>query len=155
MLKGQQIVKNRAGIIKLLNQALAAELEAAYYYRYIAHYATGLHGRQVASMFSEMSESEWRHVGEIMDRIFQLGGTPFEKLSQAEKTAYGKCPPMPKKANDWKAMVNAALKMEQTAIDFYRGCMDDVHEDPVTLHLLRELLEDEVGDEDNLAALLD
>ncbi len=155
MLKGQQIVKNRTGIIKLLDQAAAAELEAAYYYRFLSHYATGLHGRQVAGAFSEMSESEWRHVGELMERIFQLGGKPFEKLSQAEKTAFAKCPPVPAKANDWKALVKAALKMEQQAIDFYRGCMDDVHEDPVTLHLLREILEDEVGDEDNLASLLE
>ena len=155
MLKGQQIVKNRAGIIKLLNQAAATELEAAYYYRYLSLYATGLHGRQVASAFSEMSESEWRHVGELMDRIFQLGGKPFDKVAQAEKNAFSKCPSVPKKANDWKAMVKSALKMEQDAIDFYRGCMDDVHEDPVTLHLLREILEDEVGDENTLAALLD
>lgn len=155
MLKGQQIVKNRTGIIKLLNQAAAAELEAAYYYRYISHYATGLHGRQVAGTFEKMAEGEWAHVGELMERIFQLGGKPFEKISAAEKETFAKCPPLPKKANDWKAMLKAALKMEQAAIDFYRGCMDDVHEDPVTLHLLRELLEDEVEDEANVASLLE
>lgn len=154
MLKGQQIVKNRTEIIKILNQAAATELEAAYYYRYLSYYATGLQGRQVAEVLEIMAEGEWKHVGEFLERIFQLGGTPFKKVGEAEKNAFAKCPSPPKNPGDWKAMLKAALKMEAAAIDFYRGAMEKVHEDPVTLHLLREVLEDEIGDEDNLAALL-
>lgn len=154
MLKGQQIVKNRVEIIKILNQAAATELGAAYFYRFLSHYATGLHGRQVAGIFSTMADGEWRHTGEFMERIFQLGGKPFTKTGDADKFAFSKVPPPPKKPSDWKAMVKAALKLEQEAIDFYRGAMEKVHEDPVTLHLLRETLEDEVNDESELAALL-
>lgn len=155
MLRGQQIVKNRNEIIKLLNQAAAAELEAAYYYRFLSKYATGLSGQQVAGIFAEMAEGEWKHVGAFMERIFQLGGVPFESVAQAPKVSFAKCPLPPKKSNDWKAMVKSALKMEEEAIDFYRGSMEKVHDDPVTLHLMRETLEDEIGDEAGLAALLE
>ena len=155
MLKGQQIVKNRNEIIKLLNQAAATELEAAYYYRFLSKYASGLAGRQVAEIFTTMAEGEWKHCGEFMDRIFQLGGKPFPKLVDAGKHAFSKAPSPPAKPTDWRKMVKDALKLERDAIDFYRGAMGKVHEDPVTLHLLREALEDEIEDEDNMAALLD
>lgn len=155
MLKGQQIVKNRGEIIKLLNQAAAAETVAAYYYRYLALYASGLHGRQVAAVFEEMSSSEWEHAKGFMERIFQLGGKPFDKLSEADKVSFSKCPPPPKSPTDWKKMLKNALAMEQDAIEFYRSCMEKIHEDPVTLHLVREALEDEVEDESTIAALLE
>ncbi|HSC76968.1 MAG TPA: ferritin-like domain-containing protein [Candidatus Acidoferrales bacterium] len=155
MLKGQEIVKNRKQIIEWLNRAAAAELQAAYRYLYLSHVASGMHGREVAENFAKMAQSEWGHVSAMMKRIVQLGGRPFERLSDAEKLSYSKLPAPPKDVTDWKKMLKDGIGAEQDAIEFYRGIMGDIHEDPVTLHLIRETLEDEVEDEHELASLLE
>lgn len=155
MLRGQEIVKNRNDIIKELNRAAAAELQAAYRYLYLSHTATGMHGREVAERFEEMAKSEWEHVGAFMKRIVQLGGMPFQKLGDAEKLSFSRYLLPPKDPANWKQMLKDSIQGEREAIDFYRGLMEKVHEDPITLHLLREALEDEVEDEHELASLLE
>ncbi|MEE8199787.1 MAG: ferritin-like domain-containing protein [Candidatus Acidoferrales bacterium] len=154
-LKGQEIVKNRADIIKDLNRAVAAELLAAYRYLYLSKYASGMHGQEVAERFAKMANDEWGHVGMFMERIIQLGGRPFERVSEAEKVAFGKYLLPPKDETDWKKMLKDSLEGERDAIDFYHKLLQKVHtDDAVTTHLVREALEDEVGDEHALATLL-
>ena len=156
MLKGQQIVKNRAEVIAALNRAAAAELQAAYRYLYLSHYATGMHGREVAERFTEMAKSEWEHVSNFLARIVQLGGKPFERVAEAEKLSYGSYKLPPKDATDWKRMLKDSLASEQEAIEFYSALLEKVRDtDPVTAHLVREALEDEVEDEHQLASLLE
>lgn len=155
MLKGQQIVKNRSEIIKELNRAVAAELQAAYRYLYLSHYASGMHGREVAEKFAAMAKGEWGHVSAFMERIVQLGGTPFQKLNEAEKFSFSRLLPVPKNPTDWKRMLKDSIRGEQDAIQFYFDLMEKVHGDAVTLHLVREALEDEVKDEHELASLLE
>ncbi len=155
MLKGQEIVKNRRETIQALNQAAAAELQAAFRYLFLSHYATGFHGQQVAEKFAAMAKDEWEHASSFMERIVQLGGTPFQKLSEAEKLSFSRTLPTPKNPTDWKKMVRDSLQGERDAIEFYRKLMKVVHDDPVTNHLVRETLEDEVKDEHDLAGLLE
>lgn len=155
MLKGQQIVKNRTETIKGLNRAAAAELQAAYHYRLLSVYASGLHGREVAEHFAEMANHEWQHAGSFMERIAQLGGVPFEKLSEIEKLSFGRTPRLPKDPTDWKRMLKDSVQLEREAIEFYSLLLEKVHGDPVTHHLVREALEDEVKDEHELASLLE
>ncbi|MBI2955746.1 MAG: ferritin [Acidobacteria bacterium] len=156
MLKGQEIVKNRKEIIEALNRAAAAELQAAYRYLYLSHYATGMHGREVAENFEEMAKSEWEHVSTFLKRIIQLGGTPFQKLAEAEKLSYAKFIPPPKDATDWERMLKDSIKGEQEAIEFYSDLYERIEStDPVTAHIVREALEDEVEDEHELANLLE
>ncbi|MFQ5818048.1 MAG: ferritin-like domain-containing protein [Terriglobia bacterium] len=155
MLRGQEIVKNRKDIIAALNRAAAAELLAAYRYLYLSHYATGMHGREVAERFTEMATSEWQHAGSLLARIIQLGGIPFQKLSEAEKLAFGRYLLPPKDPTNWKQMLKDSIQSEREAIDFYNRLLVKVRDDdPVTAHLVREALEDEVEDEHKLACLL-
>lgn len=156
MLKGQEIVKNRAEIVRDLNRAAAAELQAAYRYLYLSKYATGMHGREVAERFAEMATGEWGHVGAFMERIVQLGGTPFQKPAEAEKLSYAKYALPPKDSADWKRMLKESLEGERAAIGFYHGLLTKLNnDDPVTAHIVREALEDEVEDEHKLACLLE
>ena len=156
MLKGQEIVKNRAEIIKDLNRAAAAELLAAYRYLHLSKYATGMHGREVAEKFTAMANDEWGHVATFLDRIVQLGGRPFERVSEAEKLSYSKPMLAPKDPADWKRMIKDSLEGERDAIEFYHKLLQKIHmEDAVTMHIVREVLEDEVEDEHTLASLLD
>lgn len=156
MLKGQEIVKNRAEIIKELNRAAAVELQAAYRYLFLSKYASGMHGREVAEKFAEMANGEWGHVATFLERIVQLGGRPFDKLSDGDKLAFGRYPLPPKDATDWKRMLKDSLETERAAIEFYHDLLDKVHmKDAVTMHIVREALEDEVEDEHTLASLLE
>jgi ferritin-like protein len=156
MLKGQEIVKNRAEIIKDLNRAVAAELLAAYRYLYLSKCASGMHGREVAEEFAEMANDEWGHVATFMERIVQLGGIPMERPGDAEKISYAKWTPAPKDPTDWKRMLKDSLEGERAAIDFYHKLLQKVHtDDAVTMHIVREALEDEVEDEHTLANLLE
>jgi bacterioferritin len=156
MLKGQQIAKNRNDTIKALNKAAAAELQAAHYYRLLSLYATGLHGREIAEQFAEMANHEWEHAGKFMERIVQLGGVPFESLSEADKISFGRAGRLPKDPSDWRRMLKDTVALEQEAIEFYHNLLLEVHtNDAVTHHLVREALEDEVKDEHELASLLE
>ena len=76
MLRGQEIVKKRDDIIKALNQALAAEGLAAYRYLYLAEWCTGHASHEAKEAFTVMAQEEWGHVGKLLQRIVQLGGTP-------------------------------------------------------------------------------
>jgi bacterioferritin len=156
MLKGQQIAKNRNDTIKALNKAAAAELQAAHYYRLLSFYATGMHGREIAEQFAEMANHEWEHAGKFMERIVQLGGVPFESLSEADKISFGRAGRLPKDPSDWRRMLKDTVALEQEAIEFYHNLLLEVHtNDAVTHHLVREALEDEVKDEHELASLLE
>lgn len=156
MLKGQQIAKNRNDTIKALNKAAATELQAAHYYRLLSLCATGMHGREIAETFAEMATHEWEHAGKFMERIVQLGGVPFETLSEADKVSFGRPGRLPKDSTDWKRMLKDAIALEQEAIEFYHNLLLEVHtNDAVTHHLVREALEDEVKDEHELASLLE
>jgi len=156
MLKGQQIAKNRTDTIKALNKAAAAELQAAHFYRLLSLCATGMHGREIAETFAEMATHEWQHAGNFMERIVQLGGVPFQSLSEADKVSFGRAGRLPKDPTDWKRMLKDAIALEQEAIEFYHNLLLQVHmNDAVTQHLVREALEDEVKDEHELASLLE
>lgn len=156
MLRGQEIVKNRKEIIAELNRAAAAELQAAYRYLYLSHYATSMHGREVAERFAEMAKSEWEHTSTFLERIVQLGGVPFQKLSEVDKLSYARYLPPPKDPANWKQMLKDSLEAEREAIDFYHRLAGRLWgEDPVTAHLVRHALEDEIKDEHTLACLLD
>ena len=155
MLKGQEIVKNRKQTIEALNRAAAAELQAAYRYLFLSEYASGMHGREVAEKFAEMAQGEWKHVSVFLKRIIQLGGKPFDHVTEADKLSFSKYLAPPKDPTDWKRMLKDSIAGEQDAIQFYRDLMGEVHEDPVTLHLVREALEDEVEDEHELASRLE
>jgi len=156
MLRGQEIVKNRKEIIDNLNKAAAAELLAAFRYRYLSVYATGMHGREVAERFTKMANHEWEHVGTFLARIVQLGGIPFQRLSEAEKLAFGRYLLPPKDPANWKQMLKDSIQSERDAVDFYSKLLEKLREtDAVTHHIVREALEDEIEDEHELASLLD
>lgn len=155
MLRGQEIVKNRREIIADLNRALAAELADAYRYRFLALWASGLKAELLAKLFAEMSEHEWAHAGTFMKRIIQLGGRPLQRLSEVEKLSYALYKNPPRDPTNLRAMLEDSLKGEQAAIDFYASMLRKLREtDPLTYHIIRESLEDEVEDEQRLAAML-
>jgi bacterioferritin len=151
MLRGQEIVKKREEIVKCLNQALAAEGLAAYRYLYLAQWVTGHGAHEAAEIFSEMAQDEWGHLGRLLERVVQLGGTPVLSPTEWEKHSFDKYKAPPKDGSRLSQILEDSLDAERSAISFYQEVAQKTqHEDFVTFKLVSELLADEVEDEHKL-----
>ncbi len=155
--KSREMVGNAAKeIIDLLNQALAAEILAAYRYLYLSKWASGIASPEIAERFEEMSKDEWGHAAAFMGRIIQLEGKPLSNLRDLEKRAYMKYHEPPDRRSDLQAMIRDSLEEERQAIEFYNALAEKVqHEDPVTYMLAATILADEAKDEEDLESLLE
>lgn len=155
MLRGQQIVKNREEVVRLLNQALAAEGLTAYRYLYLSHWLSGHGAHEASEVFSKAASEEQAHVAQIMERIVQLGGVPLLSPSVWEKHSYAKYMPPPKDPAKVVAAIEQSIDAERQAIDFYNKLCEKVqHTDHVTYQLAARLLADEVEDEHKFEAFL-
>jgi bacterioferritin len=154
--KGAQIVDiNLNELIDDLNKALAAEALAAYRYRLLSKLASGINSPQIAEVFEEMSNDEWKHVGLFMERIVQLEGTPITNTSDLQRRSYTTYKEPPKDPTDLEKMIRDSVEDERAAIEFYNNLYHKTqHADPVTAHMVQEILADEVEDEDTLLRLL-
>ncbi len=156
MLRGQEIVKKRDEIVKALNQALAAEGLAAYRYLYLAEWMTGPAAHEARELFTKMAQDEWGHMGRLLARIAQLGGTPLISPSDWEKHSFTKYKTPPKDSSKIKQVLEDSLEDERAAISFYQELAQKTqHDDFVTFQLAGELLADEVEDEHHLASFRD
>ena len=145
----------RQEIIVDLNRGVAAELNDAYRYLLLSKLAAGLHAPAVASFFADTARDEWRHMGEMIERIIQLGGRPMAGPHEAAELSYASYEPPPGADTDLSRMLEDSLKGERAAIRFYAalfGATKDV--DPVTAEMARAQLADEIADEDELEGLL-
>ncbi len=154
--KGKEIVGAKASeIVQRLNQAMAAEALDAYRYLYLSKWAAGLDAPEVAELFYRISEHEWQHLGNFMERVIELGGIPITRTSEFEKLSYTAYMEPPKDRAALKKMVEDSLVGERKAIEFYQElaslCRDA---DPVTFLMAMQALADEVKDEEELENLL-
>jgi bacterioferritin len=65
---------DRKTVIRILNEALAAELVCILRYKRHHHMATGIHAQAVAAEFLEHAQEEQEHADKIAERITQLDG---------------------------------------------------------------------------------
>ncbi len=154
--KGVEIIDiNVKELIKDLNRALAAEALAAYRYKLLSKLASGINSPQVTEVFNEMSDDEWNHVGLLMERIVQIEGKPIANTSDWQKYSYTTCKEPPKNPTDLEKMIKDSVEDEREAIDFYNKLYSKTqHADPVTAHVIQQILADEVEDEDKLLRLI-
>ena len=95
--------------------------------------------RTLPPFLQEHMEQEMKHFEKLTHRIHELGGHPVFQLTDIEKRT-------PFKIEDCKdamGMVNILAKQEQIAIKEYKSAISKVVKDPVTQHLLIEILADE------------
>ncbi len=153
--KGKEIVGvNLKELLKLLNKALADEWLAYYQYWVGSKIAVGRMRGIVAGELAEHAKEELEHADKLTERIIQLGGTPLinpEQWQQQTNCGYDE----PSDPNT-KKLVEQNIKGEQCAIDVYQKLLQMLEgKDPITAHLVLEILEDEVEHEDDLEAILE
>jgi bacterioferritin len=153
--KGREIVElDVKELIELLNKAYADEWLAYYQYWVSAQIVKGRMKNAVVSELTEHAGDELKHAEMLSDRIIQLGGTPITNITELNDRANCKYaePTNPDSVEILKQVIDG----ERCAIDIYNKLLDRVaHKDPITYHVILEILEDEVEHEDDFEAILE
>ncbi len=153
--KGKEIVGVKVDeLIKKLNKALADEWLAYYQYWVGSKVAVGRMRGIIAGELAEHADEELKHANMLTERIIQLGGAPLLNPEQwAKETNCGYDEPTDPNT---KKLVKQNIKGEQCAIAVYKKLLEFVDgKDPITYHMILEILEDEVEHEDDLEAILE
>jgi bacterioferritin len=142
-------------IVGLMNRALADEWLAYYQYWVGAKVVRGNMRPQVQAELEEHANEELKHANMLAERIIQLGGTPL--LSPAEWTEEANCSYEAPNDENVKKILAQNIKGEQCAIGVYHALFQKVKEarDAISLNMVRKIMEDEVGHEQDLQDLLD
>ncbi len=153
--KGTEIVRTDVKkLLELLNTALADEWLAYYQYWMGAKVVKGPMRDAVVAELEEHAKEELEHADRFAERIIQLGGTPLlrpEEWYKATHCGY-EAPEDPFVA----AILKQNLEGERCAIDFYRSLLETVKDkDPITFHMVAEVLGDEVEHEEDIENMLE
>ncbi|MBN2144269.1 MAG: ferritin [Candidatus Aureabacteria bacterium] len=140
-------------LLTLLNKAYADEWLAYYQYWVGAKVAVGRMRGIIAGELEEHADEELKHAKMLTERIITLGGTPLlkpEDLLKQTNCGYD-APSDP----DTISLLKQNIKGEQCAIETYNKLLEFVKDkDPITYHMVLEILEDEVEHEEDLESLL-
>jgi bacterioferritin len=153
--KGREIVgMDIDKLIELLNKALADEWLAYYQYWVGAKVVKGPMRGAVEAELVEHAGEELQHAEMLTDRIIQLGGTPI--LSPEEWYKMTNCGYDAPKDESVRAILEQNINGERCAIEVYQKLLDTLEgKDPITYHMVAEILEDEVEHEEDLEAIMD
>lgn len=156
--KAREIVGPKVDeLIGELMSAYADEWLAHYYYKLAAKLAEGINSDAVAKIFNEMATEEAEHADELAERIIHLGAEPIGDFAQiVEKATYKKVV-LPADASDYVGYLKAGIAAERAAIEVYNRLLTKLRDeikDPVSFHLIRHIMGEEVEHEDKLETLL-
>jgi len=153
--RGKEIVGvNVDDLLTQLNKALADEWLAYYQYWVGSKVAVGRMRGIIAGELEEHANEELKHANMLTERILQLGGAPLSNPQQWQKES--NCGYDEPVDPNTKSLLKQNIKGEQCAIDVYKKILEKVAgKDPITYHIILEILEDEVEHEDDLEAILE
>jgi bacterioferritin len=142
---------NAETVVRLLNEALAAEVICIL--RYQRHYfmTAGVSARHVKAKFLQYVAEERAHADQLAERIVQLGGEP--NLSPEWLLNRGHAEHVD--GDSLVEMITADLLAERISIDSYRAMIASIgDDDPTTRQVLERILAQEEAHAENLAGLL-
>ena len=155
--KGAEIVKKGGAglndLIKKLNKAYADEWLAYIQYWTGAQIIEGKMRPDIQKELLEHAGEEFAHAQMLADRIIQLGGTPLlEPKDWLKESGCGYAVP---RDFDSRAILEQNIEGERCAIETYNDLLNYVKlsKDPVTFHIIRKILAEEVEHEQDLEDL--
>jgi bacterioferritin len=153
---GREIVDlDVAALVTDLRRAYLMELQTFYSYWLTAVVADGWHGHELAEEFKKEALEELGHAERLAMRIQELGGDPVVDPGDWAAGAGGPWTAPRRDRTDADGMVADQIRGEAAAIRHYNAIAKMVFgKDPVTYHLISEMLADEVGHEERLESLL-
>lgn len=148
--KAKEIVKaNLQEVISDLQKAYADEWLAHYQYWLTSQWIRGMDADTIKQVLQQQSIDELGHAEKLANRIIQLGGTPvmqFEQLVLSSGCGYKSPPSDP---SNLKQVIQDVLEAEACAIETYNKLSEKYRmTDLVTHEIFEDLLQDEVGDEE-------
>jgi bacterioferritin len=155
--KGVEIAQkggiNVKELIKKLNKAYADEWLAYIQYWTGAQVIEGFMRPDVQKELMEHANEELGHAQKLSDRIIQLGGSPL--LDPKDFFKETNCGYLTPKDYDVKSLLKQNISGERCAISVYNDILNYVRlgKDPITFHIIRGILEDEVEHEQDLEDL--
>jgi len=132
-------------LLEMLNEAIARELQVSIQYMWHHVMATGMRSPAVRDRLRMIAIQEMTHAERIAERLSYLGGVPTTKPAPI---ALG---------GSLREMLQADLKAEEEAIEFYRRIIKQAieEEDYTTKRLFEEILGDEEEHHDEFGSLLE
>ncbi|GAB4317889.1 MAG: hypothetical protein Kow0074_06760 [Candidatus Zixiibacteriota bacterium] len=137
-------LKEKDELLGLLNKALGWELRAYAMYAHYAAYVKGLESISLGAHFEEEATESIGHAKQVRDVIALLGGIAITDRDATEIVH----------TDDWKVMLQEALKTETTAAKTYQEIMPLVKEHPGITHTLMHIYMDELNAVDEVNTLL-
>lgn len=153
--KGKEIVGvDLEKLLDMLNKAFADEWLAYYQYWVGARVAQGIMRQPVAAELEEHAQEELKHAEMLAERIMTLGGTPLlTPKAWFDKSDCGFAEP---KDFQTKVLLEQNIRSERCAIIHYTKLLEFVKDkDPITYHMVLEILEEEVEHEEDLESILE
>lgn len=138
-------MKTSKELLKLLNDAVARELQVSIQYIWQHVLLTGVKGFAVKDELKKIAIAEMKHAEEIAERLAYLGGVPTTKPSPIFV------------GNDLKEMIKQDVKDEEGAIKLYKEIIALARKegDEVTEKMFRDILAGEEGHHDTFTSLLE
>ena len=137
------VVKVSKELLKMLNDAIAREIQVAIQYMWQHVQWVGVKGFAVHDEFKSIAVVEMKHAEKIAERLFYLGEIPTTKPNTIN---VGKT---------LKQMITADIKAEEDAIKMYKGIIEKASKegDTTTAFIFKEILEQEEEHHDTFTTL--
>lgn len=128
----------------MINQALAAELQAIIQYQWHHVMIKGMHSSELSEVFMKASLSEMKHAEQIAERLYYFDVAPTIKPNPI---AVG---------GDAPTMIRADIKAEEEEITLYKTIIKQASSegDETTRLLFEEILSEEEEHHDTFTTLL-
>ena len=139
------VTKASATLLKMLNEAIARELQVAIQYMWQHVQWSGVKGFAVHDELKSIAIAEMKHAEAIAERLFYLGDIPTTK-------------PNPIFVGDTlKQMIERDVTDEANAITLYKQIVEQARKenDETTNRLFREILQQEEDHHDTFTTLLE
>lgn len=141
-------VLSDANLLKLLNDAMAAELVSMLRNRSHHFVVHGIHSPDIAQNFLDHANEDLSNADQFAARIVQLGGTPDFSPDQLIARSHARHA----EGHSLSGRLRENMTSKRLAIDAYRGLIRYLNEsDPITLRLLNDLVEIKERQGDELA----
>ncbi len=143
--KQVSVVKASSELLKLLNDAIAREMQVSIQYMWQHVQWSGVKGFAVHDELQSIAVAEMKHAEAIAERLYYLGGTPTTK-------------PTPIFVGEsLKEMIAQDIKDEENAIKLYQQIVDKARkeDDETTNRLFREILQQEEDHHDTFTTLIE
>jgi bacterioferritin len=143
--KMQPVVKISQDLMKMLNDAIAREIQVSIQYMWQHVQWGGVRGFAVQNELKSIAVAEMKHAEKIGERLYYLGGIPTTKPNPIFV------------GTSLKEMITQDIKDEENAIHLYKDIIDKAkaENDETTHHLFRDILEEEEDHHDTFTTLME